>query len=754
DLGYIPALQLAGANDRGSLFGNSIDFLSGLFEFVGNGGEPTLGFPTFNPALIEVDPRSNYFANIWTWGQGGLQLSSDTVIAQGFDSSILDGEFYPEAIAYVDGRVIIGASSTPMPSGGGGEPRGASTINFLITFNPTTQKVERIDFAGVDGFVGLSGIGSGGSAEREPLTFIDDERYDTRGFSWRFANMGYSEAVAQSPLFINNFKFQYLLTSTAAQGGIVRGDSSIALLSHDLFNVVLPQALIANADVERGVARAIFSLREHLPPGHPGQLHPEFGGPELSFLYADYFNDFSIHEKHVVQNFSSGDIDLPSFGRGYPELGGLATRTFENNEYLIYLDGGSYYAGPSGSGGEGELVTQYYNAYNDIWLYDPTAAPNRGSGGSGGTGAWFYLGFFDSVRDDFTEPNVPERESSQIPILTGLAAFEGKDYAVAGNQYPFFSSATPEIRARLYELDYSTYQMVVKMDLGMQLLGGLAAAEDRGSLFLTGQLEPEIPNARGNVGDGRFNFNNLVVAEVDPRNNYVKNTWWGGAGDFASFPSQINNVGDLSGATIRDVSGAAYVDGAFVMQAGLSYGGRGYSDIYISMNPNRLDGGNTPTAGDPFVMRVDSAASYSGPGLSGHHEDSPATAPGPVVLSNVRPSEVDFRGINNAFARLSYSPEALRSGVLQAAFKTEFVRGSINPQGCQTHALLMQIGPKFIENTNMVNGVARVNYSLRHDLPELHPCYPAPAAVAPGGGAGLPTIGASGSGSSAGHSGM
>ncbi len=259
-------------------------------------------------------------------------------------------------------------------------------------------------------------------------------------------------------------------------------------------------------------------------------------------------------------------------------------------------------------------------------------------------------------------------------VLTGLAAFESRDYAI-GRDARIFGLEYPDSPGRVL----GNRREIA--DFGWDRGGALASAEARGSLFAVGSFAGQMAAVEP--------LHDTVVYEFDPRNTFVKDSWWGGAGDFRTTPATTwGTFGDYRSATPQKavrIDGAAYVDGALVIGGLFDFRNEATRDVTTERAAISINVNASGTEGSPYLMRLDEAGAVDWVGLASSGDAAGVAAPS-ITLDAAR-SSLESMSVNGSFASVSYSKRALRSGVIQQVFAAEFARGAANPETCQARLL-------------------------------------------------------------------
>lgn len=368
--------------------------------------------------------------------------------------------------------------------------------------------------------------------------------------------------------------------------------------------------------------------------------------------------------------------------------------------FVFYLEGGT---SDSGAPGAGIAVNRLYAAEVDF------------------NGETISVESPFSLVADFDLNELPNNTAG--PVLSGLAAMNDGLY-VSQRRFNGGPSSQGDANTAIYQLNFDRGGggsggpgLFNVLELPNADIHTIAGDTSRGSLFAVGLVTPENP---------RGGYDNLAVFEIDPRADspYIKNTQWGAAGDFDV--SAATNVGaDFNSATqsqIAKIGGAAMTNAGLVISAFAStdqFNGRGQNGFFITANPNHTTPpglrGSTATSA---LNALNGGGGIATAGMSGIGAQT--ISPPPFTLDN-GPGGRDYSmGFN--FARVSYSSEALASGVIQQIFRQRFIETAQDPVFCSIDPVIGQIPGALGNNANKTEGIARTTYDLRHPLSEQHPC--------------------------------
>lgn len=654
---------IAKAQGRGALFasvdaGPSINFLS-------------------RSAILEVDPRINHLVE--AYNSAAFVANAGTNLGSGALGSFLAEDGVVIDMTH-DGTNIIVALRTAGPNTNLGD---SDDRRIIVTVNPNASdtvadpRIRRIDLiAPTVDFRGLAAIDSGATAPGPvAISAVDDGQFDGFGFDPLFNRMSYSVQAAASTPLVNAVRDMVVFNASAFTGcvgsGILTTGNIQAALSH-------------HVNVQGGVGRALYELTAGLSPSHPCFPESTFDNYDYTALFKNTITAGDLS----ARTYPFGTDTLLNNGIADLELeAGLATQ-FNPNGNGVYW----YMAG-----GELDANNLPVNARNELF----SATWDNATG---------------QISPFSTVGLVQTPSLGGVPaVLTGLAVLDGVLYAnqskttfSSNTKFPKIVSIDPNAR-----IPASTEVMDIRMHTK-----GLAASDRRGSLFAVGLYDGGSLRPGAPAGDRGNTYQNLALWEIDPRNKYVKNTWWGDAGDFNASSGTVNGVG-FSLTTFPTVGhiGDAATAGRYVVIAadvGFSAPGGAFNSFYITVNPD-ASGANSP-----FVVRRDTANGEDVRALAGEIETGFFPAP-TVTLANPG-GGVDNTTINPLFAQTSYSSRSLRSGLLQAVYSAHFLATSNNSAMCAGDAVFAQIPTALSNNAGKTNGIGRATFDLRNSLPVNHVC--------------------------------
>ncbi|MGQ0627394.1 MAG: hypothetical protein ACT4PL_04745, partial [Phycisphaerales bacterium] len=228
----------AAASSRGTIFAIGGSFLNFETDFG-------------NAILVEVDPRTNYLANIFSAQDGDFTPNSSTQNSDGVDITTLNqvvGMTYVgntlvmTAINYSGDRVLVQYS----PS---------------ATNGPTDPRVRRLDRVPMGNtFFGLAANTSGNPMASVTLSDPTGPLEPGGFIPPVFAAMAYSAQAANSVAFVGIMKERVVASSADAAG---------CAMSAELNGTDFRTSIGQFVNQRMGVSQAIRNFRDNLPPGHP-----------------------------------------------------------------------------------------------------------------------------------------------------------------------------------------------------------------------------------------------------------------------------------------------------------------------------------------------------------------------------------------------------------------------------------------------------------------------------------------------------
>lgn len=625
-------------------------------------------------AIVEVDPRINHLVNVW---DGSLFVASaDTNLGSGVTAAWLTEKKIVTGMTH-DGVNIIASIITAGPNmilGDSDDRRLFVTANPFASGGSGDPIVRRIDLIGTLDLRGITAIGNTATAPAAVnIAFVDDGRFDAFSFDPLFSRMSYSVQAAVAVPLVNAVRDLILFQS----------QDFVNCQNNALLNTgTISSTLASHANQYGGIGRTVYDLTSSLAPTHP--------------CYPDTFprDDYTAIFKNTVTAGNLAEGFYPQFATTSPLGGtsdlelevGLASTTQNNdNQTLYYM-----------AGGELDVNNAPISARNELFI----ASRN---GATGIVGAFATAGLVQTP----SLGGVPA-------VLTGLAVLDGTLYA-ARSKTTFSGSVSDP---RIVSIDPSARipMSTDVMDIRM-FTKALASSDLRGSVFAAGLYDGT--GTRGNT------YSNLALWEIDPRNKYVKNTWWGQNGDFNATANTVDGVGFSTTAfpSIAHVGDAATVGRYVVISAdvGFTAPGGAFNSFYITVNPDASGAVN------PFVARRDTGDGEDIRALTGNGESVGFAAP-PVALIDPGPSGIDNTSIDPLFAQTSYSARALQSGLIRSVYEVHFLATSANSAACQGTAVFTTNLPAALAaNAGKTSGIGRTTFDLRNPLTPGHPCgAPAP----------------------------
>ncbi|TVQ60471.1 MAG: hypothetical protein EA379_08060 [Phycisphaerales bacterium] len=680
------------------------------------------GFSLFDDlAVVQADPRNRYVSNTFWGATTEIIPTVDTAFSPTLDEgSLIFGA--QRIIGLVNGTSsteFVFAVEIDIDALGVGKFVTEQTVLFLtIDFgasnsagDPVLRKVE----LGGPSVLAAGGLNIGFLGS--PVTLFDpnDGKVELQAIDELFARTAYSQQALQSGL-IRDLVLQEILNSDAVSDPDLKAFDSTYVARLD-------EALLDNVDFVDGVGRAVFQFFTNLVPGDPFGITP---GPDpAQFLTLEDIGSLSVNTIITV-DIDGADREVFDFPLNEPAM------------QLSSTDAESMAIGPAltprgnrGKRGVSQPSTQYYleggetglfgRQINALYMLDPDSE----IGVSGGT--WFQVAEFLGLPDEIRQGGTDRGEFDFGPVLSGLGFVGEKMYSTL---YEYFEPFAPDPRGKIIDFNYhpssivrldpkdgTMHTLAVVPDVRFETLTG---ANDRGSLFAFGVHQGEGGD-RTRI-DSSFAFIDLTMIEIDPRNSYIKNTWWGANGDFTPNAGTFTPDGfDVENNTVvTRVWDAGYTNGGIVVQIlGSAENGRGgplpNDNLLVNINPNATGFINNPRIVMINELQPATFRGYGGyvlPGIAGDREGTGAT-PQPFKLNDPRDGMVDIYSINAVFATLAYSPEALTSGLIQTVFTDEFVRGADKPAQCATAKILQNVPAALFTNANTVNGVGRASLQLR-----------------------------------------
>lgn len=243
------------------------------------------------------------------------------------------------------------------------------------------------------------------------------------------------------------------------------------------------------------------------------------------------------------------------------------------------------------------------------------------------------------------------------------------------------------------------------MTLGINFQRGLAGDNARGTVYVVGSL----PGSSFGLGSGQ----QFIIAEVDPRSNYLSRAWSneGGALQATGGTQFLNSGIELS--KLNQVTGLAMAGDTLVITGKTSDG----KMLVLQYNPSAAG-----TKSDPYLKRVRIDAKQLFAAGSFNNVSVPPAA------SLDKPSrEIETSDINQTWAYMGYSSQAVQSGVAGQMARSQVLAFARDPQGCINSGALAQLQNILPQYTNQVGGFGQTVGQFRDNLRNVdpdHPCLP------------------------------
>jgi hypothetical protein len=737
-------LALDGANDRGSLFLLTSGGYLGFDERAATIAQDTrrpiadvwmdqfnglVEFPLF--VVWEYDPRNKRLDNIITYFDI-IPESPDGDRTRGATPDFPDIRW--DGLGYTDGTLTLTAPFDDL--GGGRGESGGNLGRIFLTLDADTGQIiggdqEFSDSGGsARSILGLAGPNY--EPTQGPFALGSADDVDFESIDPVFGSLAFDSDVIFTTVRPDPTNGPGGLSQTASPFSALFTkhivDTSldpVAAFYSDKLNAI-PDILLANANEVDGVAGATADLRFPLPPGHPASGY--FGAPPLDVHTAGLYLEFGesggdfrggssggafsqIFRNDLRFNGAQDFVDDREISDLFEPLyyysaveGGLTTRLAEAPDEDRGRNGAEVYRLLYGGRDSGGGFSQ---AFNEVYQLDLANG-----------GGWEFLGKFiyddfDGAQTDYFQGDQYNGQGAALSGLTSFGSAQGAgivDYAI-------------DHRGRVFELDYdfndgsggANGRAIPVADFAWGQSGlpdspqpgnpnfeyqtapsALASAEERGAVFAVGQYRGLVDE----VQRGGFPLDDLVIYEFDPRNQLIKDTWWGLNGDFAQTPATARNLSDpnlFSPFEVQEIHGASWVPariaqengehaGALTVIGRFSFtgvsGGSALAALSFDLDargPNDPDLQATFSS-DPFLMRVDdypTGDSYAEALGAASIADGRGIAPPPIELAgdpqiDVASSARDIVGISPELRGLAYTERALDSGVLQQVMAYQF----------------------------------------------------------------------------------
>lgn len=658
------------AEGRGSIF-------AALESFSGGAGN------LLDDLLVEVDPRINHLVNLFP--VESYAATGDTALGGGAAGAWLNEQSTLLSMTH-DGTNVIAAFRSAGPDNvlnNGDDRRFFVTVNPFATNatgDPIVRRIDAIE-SGID-LRGIAAFALGGDVGSASIaTPPEDGAFDAFGFDPLFNHMSYSIQAAANADFQDLVK-EYIVSNSVGGG---------TCLSHALLGSV-PTILANYTNVKDGVGRAIFNLTSGLSPSHPCFQEGVFGGYVVltkNTVTAGDLGDAFYDNGTIFQNFGgTADLEL--------EAGLASSLDFNGNETYYYIAGG-------------QLDSSYA----------PVAATNELFVGTRPLSTGTFSGF-----SSLGTVSLPSAAQSVPGVITGLAVMDNVLY---GARSKYTNTGGTVLSPRIVSISTSGSPSATDVVDVRMSIKGLGGSDDRGSIFAAG-LYDGGPILRPGSGERGSLYTELALWEIDPRNKYVRDTWWGVNGDFNITAGTVQGSGFSTTAfpNVTHIGDVAVIDRMVRISADVSFSAPGgaFNTFYITVNPDARGASN------PFVVSLLSGQGEDVRGLTGDNEGSGFTPP-PVALVTPGTGGVDSTTINPLFSQLSYSSRALDSGLIRAIYESHFLATANNASACQVSAVFTtQLPAALTAHAGHTSGIGRVTHDLRSPLAPGDACN-APAISPP-----------------------
>lgn len=281
--------------------------------------------------------------------------------------------------------------------------------------------------------------------------------------------------------------------------------------------------------------------------------------------------------------------------------------------------------------------------------------------------------------------------TTAAPLIRGLGAL-GEELYAAGRAGGVDS---------IYQVNLSTLSLSEVMVPGLTLEGTLGGLNERGALLAFARDPGAFP--------GSSLLNSGAILEMDPRNNYLVAAHSALNSPLGPTTSTSNPAG-LNLSQIQSITGLSADSDSITLSAIV---GSGVGQMALLRYEN--------IQGTPRLSEVRLAPDGFTTGLA-----SETTTPPPEPLKLREPTgPIDMVGINARFAMMAYSQQALNSGVVERALRTEILKGAGNPDACAASGALNALPAILARHVDQQAGVGQTVAEFRLGLTDLHPCLPA-----------------------------
>lgn len=763
---------LASSHQRGSLFLVG-EIPESYFSDRPSGDRSGIYFHGSGATIMEFDPRTNYLRNAWpqftdTGSGGQFQPSGGTVFAPSdfFSTELFLQPIDVKGAAWVQNRLMLTVHAGYLTNSRSGDPN-----PYLVKFNPDPSSggafIERIERS-TGAHTALAEFVSGSPAASVSLTVmpgpIDDFTIDPS-----FARLAFSQQTIDSGFLIPLYQRHFLETSFDPYACYYdyREDGVFASI---------PATLAMYTNVVDGIGHVTEAIRGPIRPDfdrgygiHPCSGYNETPPPQFDTILASDLENLDLRIRGIREYYDDYFGELPNtigYGGGYG--GGYAGGYFTDdglaaavagadlldaergNPYsavVFYAFGGVQDANPEGNG--------LYEAYNQLYSTYRTLYPEYDLRG-------YYE--FELLEDYTPSPiNQPNYGSPALTGLTYLPAFallpreargSSDSIGLYGVLSPGFTRMSfdrfnpgSELVDVQTDFDINTPNSLVGFaNFGVPLEGALAASTERGSLFTVANIpETFLYEDREGKTRGFDAIYSRAILEFDPRNLYLANAWG------SPHPSDVRGGDNDNALSIRSgtyvdpnlesyyyydlnnyfapVKGAAFVQGHLVVTA--------QAYILNYLNDDFARGNGASFTDQTFYFNPDAAGTDLDPHITDVHKEygiksalseatnSFAALPQPRALTpdTMTKGELNLAGVNELFARVAYSQQALDSGVARRIFENHFLATSVDAVNCtKTGVFNIDLPNRLNDNVDRQNGFGRTAYQLRENLDAEHAC--------------------------------
>lgn len=277
-----------------------------------------------------------------------------------------------------------------------------------------------------------------------------------------------------------------------------------------------------------------------------------------------------------------------------------------------------------------------------------------------------------------------------VPLVRGLGAVRENLYA----------SGRLDGADAIYALNLSEMAMEEVMSPGLTLEGGVGGLSERGTLVAFAHDPGAAP--------GSSLLRGGAIIEMDPRINYLAAVYTGASGSLDSSANATNHS-NLNVNAIHSITGLA-ADSVSVTLAAVVGAGTSQSAML------RYD----TTGSVPYLTDVRVAPDRFTTGLGSETTVQPLP---PVALRDPT-GPIDMVALNERFAMMAYSQQALNSGLVERALRAEILNHASKPQECDGSGALNALPAILMRHVDERGGIGRAVSEFRVHLEPLHPCRP------------------------------